>query len=135
MDVFKNSAWNKTTFDDICNEITEGKSLNSICKDKSMPSKGVFLGWCDKDKTLADQYARAMDQRAELYAEEIVSIADETTDPAKARLQIDARKWVACKLKPKKYGDKITHEGDPENPIIQKIVREAVDVNADNKNT
>lgn len=133
-DVFKNSAWNKLTFDDICNFIIEGDSLTKICALDGMPSKGVFLGWCDRDKELADQYARAMELRTELYAEEIVNIADTCEDPTKARLQIDARKWVACKLKPKKYGDKITHEGNEDNPIIQKIVRETVDGNADNQN-
>lgn len=40
-------------------------------------------------------------------AEEIVIIADSCTDPHKARLQIDARKWYASKLAPKKYGDKL----------------------------
>jgi hypothetical protein len=29
---------------------------------------------------------------------------------ARSRLRVDARKWVAAKLKPKKYADKITNE-------------------------
>jgi hypothetical protein len=28
----------------------------------------------------------------------------------RARLKVDARKWVAAKLKPKKYGDKLQTE-------------------------
>jgi len=44
------------------------------------------------------------------FAEEIIEIADnveaESASVAKAKLQIDARKWAASKIAPKKYGDK-----------------------------
>jgi len=38
----------------------------------------------------------------------------------RSRLRIDSRKWIASKLKPKKYGDKIesTHVGDRQRPIV-----------------
>ena len=37
----------------------------------------------------------------------------------RSRLRVDARKWTASKLKPKKYGDKtvLKHTGDRDNPI------------------
>jgi Bacteriophage Sf6, terminase small subunit-like len=40
--------------------------------------------------------------------DEIVEIADNATpqDAHVARLKVDARKWVAAKLLPKKYGDR-----------------------------
>jgi hypothetical protein len=28
----------------------------------------------------------------------------------RSRLRVDTRKWIASKLKPKKYGDKVEHE-------------------------
>lgn len=28
----------------------------------------------------------------------------------RSRLRVDARKWIAAKLKPKKYGEKVEHE-------------------------
>jgi hypothetical protein len=48
-------------------------------------------------------------------ADEIIGIADDAdidagAGVAKARLQVDARKWVASKLLPKKYGDKLQQE-------------------------
>ena len=58
----------------------------------------------------AEQYARAREVQAETLADEIVSIADEDGDPQRQRLRVDARKWVASKLKPKRYGDKVTNE-------------------------
>jgi P27 family predicted phage terminase small subunit len=57
------------------------------------------------------QYVRAREEQADYYADEMVEIADTTDDPQKARLQIDARKWKASKLAPKKYGEKIQHAG------------------------
>ena len=46
----------------------------------------------------------------------------------RSRLRLDARKWIASKLKPKKYGDKITHAGDEDNPVqFEKIERVILD--------
>jgi disulfide oxidoreductase YuzD len=88
-----------------------------------------------------DQYARAREAQADALADEIVNIADQplvgvitvdkqqsvgrgehahledvtevtTKDSVdRARLMIDARKWFAGKLNPKKYGPKIQHDG------------------------
>lgn len=58
--------------------------------------------------------------QADFYADEIIEIADNSAVPyERARLQIDARKWLASKLKSKAYGDKIAHIGGDEtdNPI------------------
>ena len=79
-----------------------------------MPSKGVFLSWVLDDKKLHDQYTRARDTQADGFAEEVADIADNEPDPNRARVRIDARKWIAGKQKPKKYGDKldIEHEGE-----------------------
>jgi hypothetical protein len=35
----------------------------------------------------------------------------------RSRLRIESRKWLAAKLKPKKYGEKTTIAGDAENPL------------------
>ena len=34
-----------------------------------------------------------------------------------AKLRVDARKWVASKMKPKAYGDRIQHTGEGGGPI------------------
>jgi len=58
---------------------------------------------------LVDKYTRAKQECADFYAEEIISIADNCEDPQKARLQIEARKWTAAKLKPRAYGERVDH--------------------------
>ena len=59
-------------------------------------------------RSVRQQYARAKEKAADKLADEIVEIADNATpqDAHVARLKVDARKWVAAKLLPKKYGDR-----------------------------
>jgi Bacteriophage Sf6, terminase small subunit-like len=57
---------------------------------------------------------RAREEQADKLAGECLTIADEveadSAQVAKARLQVDVRKWHAGKLAPKKYGDRISHD-------------------------
>ena len=100
------SKYSKSLADTICEMISDGVSLRDICKGDGMPNRATVFRWLGKDSDFRDQYARARDEQAETLADEIVSIADEAEDAQIARVRIDARKWVAGKLKPKKYGDK-----------------------------
>jgi len=89
-----------------------------------------------------EQYTRAREEQADTLADEIIHIADEqpeivvVTDKKTGaiiehkldnafllwqRNRIDARKWTAMKLKPKKYGDRMQVGGDPENPLEAKV--------------
>lgn len=82
---------------------------------------GTVMKWLGQQPSFAEQYARARETQADTIFDEIVDLADEagyTNERiAKARLQIDARKWVAGKLRPKKYGEKHILGSDPENPL------------------
>ena len=59
--------------------------------------------------------ARERDIQTETHADEIIYIADNEEDINRAKVKIDARKWAASKLKPKKYGNfqQVEHIGDP----------------------
>ena len=100
--------------DDVCErifrELAEGYSLRTICAADDMPSAESVRRWLRDDKVFRGQYARAREEQADFYADEIVRIADEETDYRKARVRIDARKWVASKLKPKAYGERVLQE-------------------------
>ena len=69
---------------------------------------------CVINHDFRDQYARAREEQADKLAGECLAIADEveadSAQVAKARLQVDVRKWHAGKLAPKKYGDRVEHE-------------------------
>ena len=96
--------------DKICEQIAHGKSLRAICAEDDMPPMKTIYRWLEANEEFRHQYARARDRQADHYFEEIVEIADsveaESAAVAKARLQVDARKWTLSKLAPKKYGEK-----------------------------
>ena len=121
----------------ICEEIAEGKSLVKVCAAEGMPSRNTVYQWMDREepecKAFRDSYTRAVEARAEKLAEEIISIADDDSDDygykesedkdgkgakpfidqdniQRAKLRVDARKWTASKLFPRKYGDKVQQE-------------------------
>lgn len=105
--------------DEICTRLANGESLRAICnseRDDFMPHIGTVLRWVSQNNEFREQYAKAREIQAETHADDIVSIADGPTEAddsvktARDRLRVDARKWVASKLLPKKYGDKVTQE-------------------------
>ena len=81
--------------------------MRKACKVGGRPSIHQFVRLLDKDEDLRKQYARAREIQADYIAAECVEIADTDSDPQRARVRVDARKWYASKLKPKVYGDKL----------------------------
>lgn len=104
--------------DEICTRLANGESLRAICRDDAMPAVGTVLRWVAEKDEFKEQYVRAREIQAETHADDIVTIADgsslggeeKVALTARDRLRVDARKWVASKLLPKKYGDKIDVE-------------------------
>ena len=104
------SSYSPAIGTDICAKLASGMPLTKICDADNMPDVATVYRWLQSQGAFRDLYARAREDQAETMADEIIKLADDATDPVKARLQVDARKWVASKLKPKKYGDKVTNE-------------------------
>lgn len=109
----------------ICARLAAGESLVRICRDDDMPAVSAVYMWLIKHAEFAEMYARAREHQADTLADEILDIAEEepgttTTDRGTPcvdgaavqhqRMRVDARKWIAAKLKPRKYGDKVTNE-------------------------
>lgn len=126
----------------ICAEIAQGNSLKSILSnDETLPCYASFMTWIGENEEFLEKYQAAVDVRTDIRAEEITEIADQDPDtyvdangqtridPAFVALQknrMDARKWEASKLKPKKYGDKVNVEatgkdGTPLPPAVVQV--------------
>ena len=94
----------------ICELLARGHSLAAICRRKNLPAPSTIYKWLAESPEFSEQYAHAREQQADFYADEIIEIADncppETGEVAKAKLKIDARKWKAARLAPKKYSEK-----------------------------
>ena len=95
--------------DEICEHIGDGKSLRSFCEQEGRPSAPTVCRWLRMEETawFAEQYARAREVQADALFNDILDIVDQAEDPQIARLRMDARKWMAGKLRPKVYGDKV----------------------------
>jgi hypothetical protein len=94
-----------------------------------MPGLATVFRWFDEHPEFREQYEAAKEEGADAMVEEMLDIADDTSEnPASRRIRVDTRKWIASKLKPKRYGDKVTHAGDADNPInmINEIRRTVV---------
>ncbi|ATC75032.1 ubiquitin carboxyl-hydrolase [Proteus mirabilis] len=102
--------------DDVCALIADGESLRSVCKRPGMPNTTKVMRWLREYPDFREQYAKAMESRADAVFEELFDIADDVTEEpsavAKARLRIDTRKWALARMSPKKYGDKVTQDID-----------------------
>lgn len=107
----------------ICEAVaTSELGLAAILKRKGMPGYSTVMQWLDRKPMFAEMYARAKEAQADLMAGRIVEIADSAgaEDVNVARLRVDARKWVAAKLKPRKYGERVAQElsGPEGGPIV-----------------
>jgi len=108
----------------ICTEIALGKSLISICSAVDMPDRVTVYRWLEEHVEFRNEYARARELQADHYADQIVDLADEAKDANLARLQIDARKWTAAKLRPNRYSERFLneHTGKDGAPISVKQI-------------
>lgn len=105
----------------ICNLIAQGNSLRKICRQENMPDMKTVFTWMPLFPDFLQQYTRAYEQRAEHLFEQILEIADDSTNDyietehgivfnqenyQRSRLRVDSRKWFLARMNPKKYGDK-----------------------------
>ena len=149
----KNAKFSIQLFNDICDEIaTSSRGLKYICQDFDVTSR-AFYKWLREDEQLDEKeslglvqtYTRARDEQAHLLAEQIIQVADDSSEDtieiygkdgkrikiedkeftSRAKLRVDARKFIASKLLPKKYGDKLdlTSGNKPIKTITGMIIK------------
>jgi hypothetical protein len=110
------------TVQTICDLVARKQTLNQICQLPDMPSHETLRQWFLDEPELAAKYACARELRADARADRIdeitAMIINGELDPQAAKVVIDAEKWLAGKEQPKKYGDKVSIGGDPDNPLV-----------------
>lgn len=103
------SLYSDDLAESILSRLVEGESMVQICKDEQMPGLRTVMRWAAENDDFGTEYARAREAQAEHMDELILSAAkDAGKDPQAARVQIEAYKWRASKLAPKKFGDSST---------------------------
>lgn len=110
------------------------QGLRTICaRNPDFPTDETVRDWLRND-TFPDfslQYARARENQSELLADEVVDVAyqakpDKFGRVEKAKLQVDALKWKAGKMKPKKYGDNPDKYLNPKDDEAAKTTKESL---------
>jgi hypothetical protein len=133
------SDYSQGVADLICERLGNGESLRAICEEDGLPDKATVFRWLARHEEFRDQYARARETQADSLFDEILSIADDGHNDwmlrkhgdderwvengeslRRSALRVDARKWMAGKLQPKKYGEKVTQEvtGEGGGPVV-----------------
>lgn len=128
------SGFSKELAQKLCDKIaTTDIGTHVLCKRKEFPSITTVYRWLNDHEEFRNMYARAKEAQADLLAHQIVELSNRervgkttttqtgqfsgtTTTKSdnynRTRLQIDARKWLASKLAPRKYGDKVDITSD-----------------------
>ncbi len=117
--------------DAVCDAIsTQPRGIGAILSDLGNPiNPSTFYRWLQQDEELCKRYARARADQAQVMADEITQIADNTQEGVivtekpdgsvetkradmleHRKLRIESRKWLAAKLLPKVYGERIQQD-------------------------
>jgi hypothetical protein len=122
-----NDAAKNLVFDYVEEQIAVyGCSVERLFFEDLTPSKVTFYSWIKTNQNLLNRYERALRLRLDVWAEQIIDIADNGNLDAvldrfgniqivgesvqRSRVKIDTRKWLMAKLNPVKYGDKVNYE-------------------------
>jgi len=141
------SSFRQEIAEEICARIAQGESLVSVCRSAGLPSYATITRWLAEREDFRLKYAQAREDQADFLADQIVEIADEAIPElptggldsaavAQQRLRVEARKWTASKLKPKKYSDsqRVEHSGSITLGLADKLAsarRRVVDAQAE----
>jgi transcriptional regulator with XRE-family HTH domain len=123
----------------ICERLAEGITLTDICKTEGMPTPTTVRNWQREHEWVATKIALAREVGFDAIAEDALRIADtievgeetleretpegKTSEVRKAdmlqhrKLRVWTRLQLLAKWDPNRYGDRIQHANDPNNPL------------------
>ena len=107
----------------IYERLMEGASLRQICQDRNMPARSTIFVWLEEHEDFARLYTLAKQIQIEDLMDEILEIADDSSNDwidregpdgkkyrvfnpdsiRRSKQRIGARKWLISKLMPKRY--------------------------------
>jgi len=138
----------KAVADEICNRLSVGETLSSICRDEHLPARRTVIDWWGDDEEFSAQIARARDAGYDYISEDCMEIADNATNDfmerqegegaeayalngehiQRSKLRIETRLKLLAKWSPKKYGEKtsLEHTGPSGGPIELTITKKVV---------
>jgi hypothetical protein len=126
---------------------TNPLGLPALCrKFPELPNQDTINVWRWEKDGFSDKYTRAKQFQAELMAESIEDVIDETLGSiyldehgsqrldsgilGHARLKVDSRKWTASKLAPKIYGDRMHVSDESKSSENEALKAELIELRA-----
>lgn len=116
--------------DAICARLAQGEGLAVICRDKGMPHFSQVYRWRAADADLDAMLDQARKIGFDAIAESCIDIADaadeyksrdsalaKIRDPQRDKLRVWTRLQLLAKWDPKRYGERMQHANDPDNPL------------------
>lgn len=122
------TTYNLEIAQEICDVIsTTSKGLKTLSREiEHWPDATTIYAWIMRHEEFAKQYLTARQLQAQIFVDEVIEICDDVSKDwrkdkdgndvvdhdhiSRAALKINTRKWVACKLIPRIYGDKTQTE-------------------------
>ena len=110
----RHSSFTQEIANTICERLSEGEPMASICRDKAMPGVTTVWEWTKSDETFSESIARARDAGFDAIATRARETArgrgDSTDDVPRDKLIIETDLKLLSKWDPRRYGDKTTTE-------------------------
>ena len=103
------SKYDPSVAEAVLDAVGSGQSLMKACAGPDMPALRTWFYWVSEDSALAASYVHARRANAEYMASLVLDTALSCTneDANSAKVQIAAYQWLAGKMAPKVYGDKL----------------------------
>lgn len=129
---------------EICRELMGGRRLKEVLELPDMPTQAIVTDWLLRVDEFREMYYYARRAGIEMIVDEIIEIADDDTEDytpvydkeggvkgdrfngqhvQRSKLRIETRKWLAEKLLPAIYGDKVQHSHGPTEGLAEMLSR------------
>ncbi len=117
------SKYTPELFAEICERLGKGEPLAQICRDDHMPDPATVWKWQQGDESVSQGIARARETGFDAIAantrETARGLGESTADVQRDKLIIDTDLKLLAKWDPKRYGDRVTHQGDSEADAVK----------------
>jgi hypothetical protein len=136
-------AYSRELGDEVLARYATGEALRAICAEKGIPNrKTVYLWALRNDDGFGDRFREAGEMRAHALVDDLTEISDDArndwmanNDPEntgfklngeniqRSKLRTDTRRWIAARLLPRVYGDRLStqnldRDGNPADPVM-----------------
>jgi hypothetical protein len=119
--------------DEICTRIAGGESLRAICAEEHMPVMSTVLLWVVNDRNgFSEHYHASREAAGYAHADEALALRHElragTIDHQSAKVILDALKWGAERMAPKKHSQRQEMDHTSSDGSMKPVDRVTIEV-------